>query len=91
MRGLKFTRIINLNVQTLSSQIRETQQYLHLQHKNVAVGRLIRVQQPHHVGMVQSLEQPDLMQHLLSTQQLLVDMFCCNCPFTPSLVTPLCH
>ncbi|KAF3840031.1 hypothetical protein F7725_018748 [Dissostichus mawsoni] len=88
MRGLEFTRINNLNVQTLSSQIRETQQYLHLQHKNVTVGRLIRVQQPHHVGMVQSLEQPDLMQHLLSTQQLLVDVFCCNCPFTPSLTLP---
>lgn len=41
--------------------------------------------------MVQGLEESDLLQHLFSTQQLLVDVFCRNRSFTPSLVTALSH
>lgn len=63
----------------------------HLQHKNVAVGRLISVQHPDQVGMVQSLQESDLLQDLLSAQQLLVHMFSCHRPFTPPLVTALSH
>lgn len=64
---------------------------LHLQHKDVAVGRLVGVQQPDQVGMVQSLQESDLLQDLLSAQQLLVHMFCCYRPFGPPLVTALGH
>lgn len=64
---------------------------LHLQHKNVAVGRLVGVQQPDQVGMVQSLKQSNLLQDLLSTQQLLVHVLSCYRPFTPPLVAAFGH
>lgn len=63
----------------------------HFQYEDIAVGCLVCVQQLDQVGMVQGLEESDLLQHLLSTQQLLVDMFCCNSAFAPFLVTPLSH
>lgn len=71
--------------------VQETSLVCHLLNKYIAVGCLIRVQQPDQVGMIQSLQESDLLQHLLSTQQLLVDVFCRNGPFAPSLVTPLSH
>ena len=63
----------------------------HLQDKNEAAERLVRVQQFDQVGMVQTLQEADLLQHLFSAQQLLVDVFRCHCPFAPSLVAPLDH
>lgn len=63
----------------------------HLQDEDVAAGGLVRVQKSDQVGVVQGLEESDLLQNLLSTQQLLVDVFSCDGAFTPSLVTPLGH
>ncbi|TNN79745.1 hypothetical protein EYF80_009978 [Liparis tanakae] len=54
------------------------QLHLHLLYKYVAVGRLIRVQQLDQVGMVQSLKESHLLQHLLPKQQLLVNVLCCD-------------
>lgn len=65
--------------------------YSHLQDEDVAAGCLKRVQKFDQVGVVQGLQDPDLLQHLLPTQQLLVDMFCCDGAFAASLVTPLGH
>lgn len=41
--------------------------------------------------MVQSLQEPDLLQHLLPAQQLLVYVFGRNCALAPSLVAPFSH
>lgn len=41
--------------------------------------------------MVQSLQESDLLQHLLSAQQLLVYEFGRNCALAPSLVAPFSH
>lgn len=41
--------------------------------------------------MVQSLQESDLLQHLLPAQQLLVYVFGRNCALAPSLVAPLGH
>lgn len=41
--------------------------------------------------MVQSLQESDLLQHLLPAQQLLVYIFGRNCALAPSLVAPLGH
>lgn len=65
--------------------------YSHLQDQDVAAGRLIRVQKFDQVGVVQGLQEPDLLQYLLPTQQLLVDVFGCDGAFAASLVTPLSH
>lgn len=55
------------------------------------MGCLVCVQQLDHVGMIQSLEEADLLHRLLSTQQLLVDVFRRNRALAPPLVTPLGH
>lgn len=64
---------------------------LHFQYKYVAVGHLVGVQQLNQVGMVQSLQESDLLQHLFSAQQLFVNVFGRDCALAPSLVAPFSH
>lgn len=62
---------------------------LHLQDEGVAAGGLIRVYEADYVGVLEPLEQIELLSHPVPPHQLLVDVFDRHCTFGPALVTAL--
>lgn len=62
---------------------------LHLQDEGVAAGGLIRVYEADYVGMLEPLEQIELLGHPVPPHQLLVDMFDRHCTFGAALVAAL--